>query len=224
MEESVTPKTNKEKKIKLAVADDNFIFREGLCRTLEKFPEFSIILNEDDCRTFYHKISGMKSVPDICLLDISMPEGYQVLKELKENFPQIKVLILSMLDNELSIIRTIKIGANGFLLKGCSPEDMHQALLNIAQKGSLSSEKMSLNEQAYHESLLVHLSYQELEMLHLFCTEQTLRQIADTMNLSFKKAEQCRDELFRKLNVSSRIGLVLFALNLGMMPVNNPTV
>src|SRR5690606_2499559 len=112
-----TPQSFREKKIKLAIADDNFIFREGLCGTLEKFPEFSIALKEDNCRTLLEKISAMKQVPDICLLDISMPEGYQVLKELKENFPQIKVLILSLLDNELSIIRTIKIGANGFLLK-----------------------------------------------------------------------------------------------------------
>jgi len=201
--------------IRIAIADDNLIFRAGLCQTINNFQDFTIVCNEEDCESLLSRISTLPQLPDICIIDMSMPGGYQILKLLKESYPTVKVLILSMLDNELSIIRTIKIGANGFLLKGCTPADLHHALITIHEQGYHYPEAVTM-QRAATESLLVQLSYSELEMLSLSCTEMNMRQIAEQMQMSLKAAEKCRTELMRKLSLKSRVGLVLFAMNMGV--------
>jgi len=206
--------------ITIAVADDNYIFREGLCRTICNFGNFDIVLKEDDCEEMLIKIGVLQRPPDICIIDMAMPGGYQVLKQMKELYPIIKVLILSMLDNELNIIRTIKVGANGFLMKGCSLADMKQALVAIYENGYYYPEMVAIDKNAPRDSLLIQLSYAELEMLSLSCTEMHMGQIAARMNMSLKAADRCREELFNKLNVKTRVGLVLFALNIGMIPAS----
>lgn len=202
--------------ITVAIADDNAIFRIGLIETIESFHGFKIVLQEDDCYELLSKLAELPTPPDICLMDIAMPGGYTMLKELKEKFPSVKVVILSRMDNELSIIRTIKIGANGFLLKGCKPEDLKQALQTVYENGSYYNGAIEEHKQS-GESILMQLSYRELELLSLSSTELTMKGIADQMGISLKTLDGCKDALYKKLNVSSRIGIVLFALNIGMV-------
>lgn len=204
----------------VALADDNFVFREGLSRTIERFGDFSIVINEDDAEQMFRKMGTLPVPPSVCIMDMAIPEGYQVLKKMKDAYPTVRVLILSMLDNEMSIIRTVKIGANGFLLKGCSPADLHQALLSVTNEGSYFRQSAHLPQASVRESLLVQLSYTELELLSLVCTEMNMRQIAERMNTNLKTIEKHRDTLQQKLGVHSRIGLVLFAMNIGVQPAN----
>ncbi|HRO42030.1 MAG TPA: response regulator transcription factor [Flavipsychrobacter sp.] len=206
------------KPITVAIADDNFIFRQGLNKTISSFEEFSIVINEEDCEVMFSLIEASPVPPAICIIDMAMPDGYKILKQMKEKYPSIKVLILSMLNNELSIIRTIKIGANGFLLKGSSSADLREALTAISKSEYHYPEKVQMHQTDSRDNLLVRLSYTELEMLSLSCTEMNMRQIAEQMNLSLSAAEKCKEDLLRKLNVKSRIGLVLFAMNMGVQP------
>ncbi len=204
--------------ITIAIADDNYIFREGLCRTIQQFGEFALVISEEESEELFRKIMLLPEPPDICIIDMTMPGGYEGLKKIKEEYPSVKVLILSMLDNELSIIRTIKIGANGFLMKGCTPEAFRDALLAVYHDGYHFPGTNNLKKMVPRETLLVQLSYTELEMLSLFCTEMNMSQIAERMNMSLKAAERCREDLMKKTNVHTRIGLVLFALDIGVPP------
>ena len=129
---------------------------------------------------------------------------------------------MTMGNSELHVIRTIKIGANGFMLKECTGKEIHDALVSIFNTGSYYSEALPAdNMHLDRESVLLNLTYREMEYMSLCCTELNQKGIADKMNVKLNTANTFRDALFRKLNVKSRIGIVLFALRIGMMPGQN---
>lgn len=207
--------------IQVAIADEHNIFREGLASTIDSFGDCKVIIKAADGAELLQQLSaGLR--PDICIFDISLPvsNGYETLKEIKKSWPAIKVLILSMFTSEMSIIRTVKVGANGFMLKSCDPRDLHQALVSIHSKGHYYSQLIpeTYFEQA-RESLLLKLNYREMEFISLCCTEMTYKAIAEKMGVSMRTVDGYRSTLYEKLSVSSRIGLVLFALNMGMVPI-----
>ncbi len=207
--------------ITIAITDDNFIFLEGLYRSLNQCSEFKVVLRAEDCNELLHGLRSLSRAPDLCIMDIAMPDGYATLKLLKDEWPRTRVLILSATDNELSVIRTIKIGANGFLMKGSAPETLRQTLLDIFSNDH-PDDFAKRHNYTSKEHILVQLSYTELELLYQLCTEKNSNQIAAEMQTSLKTFERCRNELFRKLGVTSRIGLVLFALNMGMVSGETP--
>lgn len=210
-------------KITIGIADDNPIFREGLHRTIERFPDLSIVISEEDIDALFARMDMPGTAPDICIIDISMPESYQALKRMKEEYPHVKVLVLSSISNELSIIRTIKIGANGFMLKGFSPDKLYQALKSIHEQGDFVSENYnpSQKEKITHESLTFHLSYLELDMLSQLCTEASMREISASMGISLKESEKLRDALYKKIKVKDRVELILFAIHIGILSTSH---
>lgn len=211
-----------DNKITIGIADDNAIFRAGLHKTIEGFKDLDIVISEEDIDTLFTRIGNLSTPPDICIIDISMPDAYHALKRMKEEYPEVKVLVLSSISNELSIIRTIKIGANGFMLKGFSPDKLYEALKSIHQKGDFVSDTYNPmdKEKITHESLTFHLSYLELDMLSQLCTESSMREIAANMGITVKESEKLRDTLYRKIKVKDRVELVLFAIHIGIMSVS----
>lgn len=207
--------------ITVAITDDNFIFLEGLYRSLSQCREFEVVLKTEDCHQLIQELRSLSRAPDICIMDIAMPDGYATLKLLKDEWPRTRVLILSATDNELSVIRTIKIGANGFLMKGSDPDTLRQTLLDIFSNDR-PDDFANQRRHTSRDHVLVQLSYTELELLYQMCTEKNSNQIAADMQTSLKSFERSRNELFRKLKVNSRIGLVLFALNMGMVSSDTP--
>jgi two-component system invasion response regulator UvrY len=209
--------------IKIALADEHFIFLEGLAATLNSFPDCEVIIKATDGAELLQQFEkGL--LPEICIFDISLPvtNGYETLKEIKKRWPSMKVLILSMFTNEMSIIRTVKVGANGFMLKSCEPADLHQALVSIHTKGHYYSQLVPETHFAQaRESLLLKLNYREMEFISLCCTELTYKAIAEKMRVSMRTVDGYRSTLYEKLSVNTRIGLVLFALNMGMVPIYN---
>ncbi len=207
--------------IHIAIADEHPIFREGLATTINSFTGFRASILAEDGNQLLEYLESADTIPDICLFDISLPvvNGYDMLKEIKKRWPQLKVLILSMHDNELNMIRMIKVGANGFMVKACTPDELHKALLAIADNGYYYSEA---KDQQYLDemknSISLQLSYGEMEFMSLCCTEMTSKAIAEKMNISQRTLDNYKSSLYKKLNVSSRVGLVLFALNIGITP------
>lgn len=208
--------------ISIAIADDNVFYREGLQSIIEARPIFSIKVVTDSCESLLSGLAEQREPVDICILDISMPDSYDALKVIKKKYPAMRVLIMSLWSHELNIIRTIKIGANGFLLKESNDKEIYEALVSIFNSGMYYSE--ALPEENMHlkkDSLLLNLSYREMEYMSLCCTELSQKAIADKMNVKVNTTNSFRDSLFKKLEVNSRIGIVLFALKIGMLPTQN---
>lgn len=210
-----------DKKIMIGIADDNAIFRAGLHKTIEEFNDLSIVISAEDIDSLFSGIGNLPIVPDICIIDISMPDAYHALKRMKEEYPDVKVLVLSSISNELSIIRTIKIGANGFMLKGFTPEKLYHALKSIHEQGDFVSENYNPmdKEKITHESLTFHLSYLELDILSQLCTEAGMKEIAYNMSINVKECEKLRDTLYKKIKVKDRAELILFAIHIGILSV-----
>jgi DNA-binding NarL/FixJ family response regulator len=212
----------------IALVDDHILLRNGLAALINSFNGYEVSFEADHGKDFINMVSNHGS-PDIVLLDINMPEmnGFQTAEWIKEHLPATKILVLSMMDNETSIISMLKSGAGGYILKDSKPSIFRQALDDIRDKGFYMNELVThkmLNyvkggEQNTDAAIIARLSEKELTFLKLACTEKTYKEIASEMNLSPRTVEGYRDDLFAKLGVMSRVGLVLFAIKNGQHKV-----
>ncbi|HEX8315364.1 MAG TPA: response regulator transcription factor, partial [Flavisolibacter sp.] len=155
-------------------------------------------------------------------------DGYATSLWLKNNHPSVKVLALSMLDDEASIIRMFKNGARGYLLKDCHPDELEAAIQSLLQKGFYHSEMISgklihainhLDKNSTPPEKLVQLNEREVEFLKWLCTEFSYKEIADKMGVSPRTVDGYRDNLQEKLDCKGRIGLVLWAIKHGIVTV-----
>lgn len=208
----------------IALVDDHVLLRNGLANLLGEL-EHNILFeasNGDDC------IEKLKNSPqpDIILLDINMPrkDGYETALWLKKNRPAIKVLALSMYDDEYAIIKMLKNGARGYILKDTEPTELKRAIHAVETKGFYYSELVTgtlihtiNHEEDDHNPNISGLTAKEIEFLKLACTEMTYKEIADKMCVSPRTVDGYRDDLFEKLVVKSRVGLVLFAIKNGIV-------
>ena len=211
-------------KVKLAVVDDHKLFRDGLAGLINGFSEYKVIIEADNGVDFIHQLTT-KGIPEIILLDINMKEmdGFETAEWLKEHHPDVKILVLSMYENENAIIRMMKAGAKGYILKDIRKKELELALSSLVTKGyfytdmvtgklihsiSAGDEKNANGTSTSSSSL----NNKETEFLKLVCTEMTYKEIAEKMHLSVHTIDGYRDNLFEKLEVKSRIGLVLYAI------------
>lgn len=219
-------------KLKIALVDDHKLFREGLAELINGFSNYKVFLEADNGKQFIEKLNK-KELPDIVLLDISMQEmdGYETAHWLKQYHPEIKILVLSMFDNENAIIRMMRLGVKGYVLKDIRKKDLKEALDSINSKGYYYSDLVTgklihtinkIDEEKEGKSIknLINLTEREIEFLKLACTEYTYREIADKMFLSIHTIDGYRDALFEKLNAKSRVGLVLYAIRNGIVDLS----
>lgn len=206
------------KKIDIIIVDDHLLFSQalnGLISNLEAFNVLAVLANGNELVTYF---SDGNKAPDIVLMDIQMPimNGVEATNWLKENRPEIKVLALSMECEEETILKMLRAGARGYLLKDIHPKVLEHALKEVYNTGFFYTENVantllnSVNQK--EKSREIALKARELEFLKLACTDLTYKQISDAMFLSPKTVENYREALFEKLDVKSRIGLVLFAI------------
>jgi DNA-binding NarL/FixJ family response regulator len=205
----------------IALIDDHSLLRGSLATLINSFEEYAVLFEVDNGKEFIGKLKEIGQ-PDIILLDITMPEmdGYETAAWIKQNAPVVKILVLSMMDKESTIIRMLKLGVRGYLLKDSKPAILRQALDEIKNNNFFMNELVS-NKMLHFVTGGVqhtdspdapHLTEKEINFIILACSEMTYKQIAEQMKLSQRTVEGYRDDLFRKLNVSSRVGLVLYAI------------
>lgn len=211
----------------LALADDHTVMRNGLA-TLLKGLGYTVLFEADNGRDFIQKIS-IDQPPQVALLDINMPgmDGYETAGWIKEHFPEVRVLALSMYDDEAAIIRMLKNGARGYILKDSNISDVKTAIDAVMTRGYYHSELVtgklihSINhlDSPDHSAImeLLKLNKREIDFLKFACTEMSYKEIADQMFLSTRTVEGYRDALFVKLGVHTRVGLVMFAVKNGII-------
>jgi len=210
----------------VAVADDHSLLSSALARLINGFPGYNVTIEADNGRDLIEKIAK-STLPDIVLLDISMPEmdGFKTTQWLYKKYPQIKVLALSMLSDERTIIKIFRVGAKGYLLKNTDPEELKTALDSVMNKNVYLSEYVSgklvsgLHNDVDVELQGVVLNEKEKEFLRWSCSELSYKDIAAKMFVSPRTVDDYRQSLFYKLKVHSRVGLVMYAIKNGIFEI-----
>lgn len=217
------------RKTSIGVVDDHTVLRVGLVGLLKTL-DYDIVF---DCSNGLETIQNLHvgKLPDIILLDINMPEmdGFETTIWLRDNFPEISVLVLSMHDDESAIIKMIRNGAKGYVTKDVEPRELKKAIEDIKNKGVHYSELVSgrlfnsihkLESNNHSDLNQLQLTEREREFLILNCSEMTYKEIADKMKLSPRTIDGYRDSLFSRLNIKNRVGLVLFAIKNNLLKIN----
>jgi two-component system invasion response regulator UvrY len=210
----------------IVLVDDHVLLRKGLAELVKNFGN-EILFEADNGKDFIAKLQP-PLIPDVVLMDINMPEmdGYDTCQWLKKNYPDIKVLALSMYDSESSIIRMLKSGAKGYILKDCEPTELKKAIVALDTKGYYYSDLVSgklinainkFDEEGNDPAKIEKLNDRETEFLKYTATEMTYKEIADKMFVSPRTVDGYRDSLFEKLGVKTRVGLVMYAIKNGII-------
>jgi DNA-binding NarL/FixJ family response regulator len=204
--------------ITLAIADDHQLFLKSLSLLISSLKDFTIIAEAMNGKDLIDKLEIKKQEPDIILLDVNMPvmDGKVTAEYLTKKYPAIKLVALSMKDDDATIISMIKAGCCAYLLKDMHPDELDKALHEIYKKGYYNADAANINfrrllQHQQREDEL-HLSDKEKEFLKLACSDATYKQIAATMHISERTVDGYRENLFRKLNVQSRTGMALEAI------------
>ena len=213
--------------IKVALVDDHTLLRNGLASVISGFGDYEVVFEAGNGKEFIELLQS-KPAPEIVLLDINMPEmdGFDTIKWIRNNTPSIKVLVLSMRDDDQSIIRMLQFGARGYILKDSRPDGLRNALREVAERGFFFNELVSsklvhiINNNG-DESMAntITLTDKEIEFLKWCCTEKSYKEIAVVMNISSRAVESLRSNLFEKLETLSRVGLVMYAIRNGLVKV-----
>jgi DNA-binding NarL/FixJ family response regulator len=216
----------KETLIKVAMVDDHVLLRNALS---------SLINNTGKCTVLYEVSNGKELIdklrstvhPDIVILDLNMPEmnGQETAEYLQQHYPDIKVLMLTMYDSELALIRLLKAGVKGFMKKDIHPSELIAAIESVHQHGyyyssHTSSKLASLFIDSDDKSKSferIMMSELELKFMKLVCSEMTYKEIASELNMNPRAIDGMRDTLFTRLDVKSRVGLAMYSIKHGIM-------
>ncbi len=205
-------------KINIGIADDHQLFLKSLSILVEGFPDFSITLDAMNGEALLQRLQLMKEKPDIILLDVNMPimDGPKTAALISRQYPQVKLVALSMKDDDTSVINMIRAGCCAYLLKDMHPDKLEKALKEIYTNGYYNADISNIRYrrllQKQQEDAKLQLTEREKTFLKLACSDLTYKQIADQMHLSERTIDGYRENLFVKLNVQSRVGMVLEAL------------
>lgn len=207
--------------IKVAIADDHKIFRKGVILSLRPFTNIKFVLEAENGDEL---LNGLPSTePDVVLMDLRMPgkDGIEATKAISKQFPQIKVLVLSMYEDERFVYHLMENGANGYLLKNSEPNEIRRAIMEVFEKGYYLNNfvnrillKKSHSRQKVVPSLNseITLSDKEKDVLRFICMEFTAAEIAQKMEISPRTVEAIKDRLMERFGSKNTAGLVFFAV------------
>ncbi len=200
----------------VVIVDDHVLLSQAISGLVDSFPKFKSLYVCKNGKELLEKFQDSRNIPHVVLMDINMPilNGIETTERLKINFPNVRVLALSIEEDEDTILRMLRAGARGYLMKDTKREILEEALMQIAEKGYYHTNTVTqiLVGTLDKRESMPNLKDREIEFLRLACTEMTYREIADAMFLSPKTIEGYRDVLHEKLQIKNRIGLVLYAI------------
>ena len=214
--------------IKVAMADDHVLLRNALASLIDTF---------GDCKVVYQCANGIELKSklleglslDVLLLDLNMPgmNGFETADWIQKNYPNVHILMLTMYDSELTMIRLLKSGVKGFLKKDIHPSELKFAIHSVMESGYYYSNHITgklvnlfrNSSDNYSSVQKALLGEQEINFLNLICSDMTYKEIAQCMNLNPRAIDTLRDQLFIKLDVKSRVGLAMVAIKNGLTTI-----
>ncbi|UTW63394.1 response regulator transcription factor [bacterium SCSIO 12741] len=218
---------NKEDTLTIAVVDDHRLFREGLCRIIHAFEGMEVIFHAAGGNPLLKFLESNSDLPDLVISDLKMEDldGYQTTQAIKAKYPQIGVIVVSMYDSPENIIELVSAGADSYLNKKISSEDLHRAILTVSSGEKYFTKRVS-KVLASHVSNQVSRSRDyslspefkplEIEVLQLICQEKTNKGISEELKISERSIENIRKQLYRKTGTRSSTGLVIYAISYGL--------
>lgn len=209
--------------IKVLLADDHKIVRDGLRRIVEDAGDMVVIAEAADGREAIQQVK--KRLPDVAVIDISMPgmDGLEVISQLHYYYPDLPILILTMHEEEQYVVRAIGAGATGYVTKRSAPEELVNAIRKVYNGGRFLSDSaaealaLRLGSGARGMSPLDSLSNREIQVLRRLALGQTNREIAEVYNISIKTVDTYRSRLLKKLNLRNNAELARFAIQTGLI-------
>lgn len=212
--------------IQYIIADDHQIFRQGLKFSLSKDKALQCIGEAGNGTELMQLLQSTR--PDVILMDLKMPEmdGLEATKQVREQYPDIRIIVLTMYDDENFIIHMLDIGANSFLVKNAEPEEIQMAMHSVYENeyyfNDLVSKTMlktlvQKNKGVPRFKKEVQLNDKEVDVLRLICDEHTNTEIAAKVYLSPRTIEGIRAGLLEKIGVRNTAGLVLYAVKHGIV-------
>jgi len=201
--------------IQIGIVDDHQLFLKSLGLLIESMKDCKIVIEALNGKDLIKKMEVAKTLPDILFIDVTMPvmDGPSTAVYVNKHFPSIKTVALSMKDDDLNIIRMLKAGCCAYLLKDIHPDELEKALTEVQAKGFYNADAFNINYRRLilkvNENEALHITDREQNFLQLASSDLTYKEIAAQMFLSERTIDGYRESLFEKLNVKSRVGMVL---------------
>lgn len=209
--------------ITLAIADDHKLFREGLASLFRQHPRIQVVMQAENGQDLIDQISA-STRPDVILMDLSMPilDGMVATEKLKKSDPHIKILVLSMYNEEAFILKMLDLGANGYLLKSAEPEELIKAIETVKEKDYYFNDFINtvmlkgLKEKKNYTKLSLKnqetVTIRELESLELICKGYNSTEIAEKLFISKRTVDFHRQNLLSKFAVKNTASLIVYAV------------
>ena len=207
--------------IKVAIADDHKIFRKGVILSLRIYPNIKFV---QEAENGHELLNGLdESQPDIVLMDLRMPQkdGIETTKLISKQYPDIKVLVLTMYEDERFVSHLMENGANGYLLKSADPSEIKKAIMEVMARGYYMNNFVNrvLLKKSHARTKTIPslnseivLNDKEREVIRLLCMEYTAQEIAQKMDISPRTVEAIKDRLMERFGTKNTAGLVFFAV------------
>ena len=207
--------------IKVAIADDHQIFRKGVILSMRTYTDIKFVMEAENGEDLLAKIP--EAAPDVILCDLKMPlkDGIDTTKQITKDFPSIRVIILTMYEDERFVGHLMDCGAAGYLLKSTDPEEIRKAIMEVMRTGFYLNPfvnrvliKKNYSKQKFNHTLSTEIvvSEREKEVLTLVCMEYTATEIAQKMDISSRTVEAIKDRLMERFGVKNSVGLVFYAM------------
>lgn len=208
--------------IKVAIADDHQIFRKGVILSLRQYTNIKFVFEAENGEDLINKVTD-NELPDVILMDLKMPvkDGIETTKYLNKHFPAVRIIILTMYEDERFVGHLMDSGANGYLLKSTEPTEIKKAITDVMRTGFYLNNfvnkvliKKNYAKQKFNPNLNseVVISEREKEVLTLVCMEYTAQEIAQKMEISARTVEAIKDRLMERFGVKNSVGLVFYAM------------
>ena len=212
--------------IKLIIAEDQALFRDGLRLLLQNEADISIIGEAANGQEVMDLL--LKEQPDVIVTDIQMPEmdGVELTRELQGCYPEIKVIALTMYQEEYLIVDMLEAGAKGYLLKSSTKEKIVEAIHAVHANGRYFCESTSLKLMKKSAGSKIAMSHKEdaskfteteKQIIALVCQQFSSKEISGQMHLGLKTIESYRNKIFDKMGVKNMAGLVIYAIRAGLL-------